>query len=200
MAYETALIRKVKEHVGLFIAEHFTEKICYHNIDHTLDVVEASEMIGRACGLNDAELELVIIAAWFHDTGYYLGNENHESESARIARDFLRKQNISDKKIATIAHCIHATKIPQNPKSLLEEVLCDADLFHLATDHFFTKSELLRQELTWCNGYMSNKRWMDLSSKFIECHHYHTDYAQKNLCPLKEANHKRLIKKIKEKK
>ncbi len=196
MGFETALIGRVKEHVGLFIAEHFTEKICYHNIDHTLDVVEASEMIGRACGLADNQLELVIIAAWFHDTGYYLGNENHELESARIARRFLSDEKLSFQAIDAIINCIHATKIPQDPKNLMEQVLCDADLYHLSTAHFFTKSELLRKELTFCKGYMSHEQWLALSSEFISCHHYHTDYAKRNLCPLKEANHRKLVNKI----
>jgi len=196
MPLETDLILKTKEYVGSFIADHFTEKICYHNIDHTIDVVEASEMIGKVSKISENDLELLLIAAWFHDTGYYLGNENHEDNSARIAVNFLRDQGLAESKIKVVKNCILATKIPQKPHNLLEEILCDADLYHLATDHFFEKSELLRQEMMAENEGMSSESWMNMSSEFIQCHHYHTDFAKRFLCPKKDANLKLLEQKM----
>lgn len=190
------MIRKTKEYVGAFISAHFSEKICYHNIDHTLDVVEASELIGNASNMSEKDLELVLIAAWFHDTGYYLGNENHEDNSALIAGEYLSSKGLSKTDIETVKNCILATKIPQQPKNLLEKVLCDADLYHLATDHFFEKSELLRQEMMEEDQQMSLKSWLNMSSDFIQCHQYHTSYAKKYLCPKKASNLKLLEKKI----
>jgi HD superfamily phosphodiesterase len=35
---------------------------------------------------------MVIIAAWFHDTGYIKGSENHENESVCIVSDFLKEK------------------------------------------------------------------------------------------------------------
>lgn len=196
MAFETPLIRETKEYVGGFIAEHFTEKICYHNIDHTLDVVAASEKIGKACKLNQEELELVIIAAWFHDTGYYLGEMDHEIKSAGIARDFLQRKSYPEEKIQMIESCILATKVPQNPNNTLEKVICDADLFHLSTDHFFEKSQLLLQELQFRYPELNLNNWMCKSCEFIQYHHYHTDFGKKHLRPRKNANLRMLEEKI----
>ena len=87
--FSTPFIEMTREYVAGFIGNNFTEKICYHNIDHTLEVVDAVEFIGRKCNISDKDLETVLIAAWFHDTGYYLGCENHEEASEKIALMFL---------------------------------------------------------------------------------------------------------------
>ncbi len=175
-----------------FIADNFSDNICYHNIDHVMDVVEAAENIGMASGLNDEELEIVLVAAWFHDTGYYLGEKNHEKASVKIARKFLKTMLVDNDKIKLISSCIASTKIPQKPKTLLEKVLCDADLYHLATENFLNKSELLRQELHQKNHNLTMEKWHDLNCHFLKSHHFHTEYGKKCLRPIKFKNLSRL--------
>jgi HD superfamily phosphodiesterase len=53
----------------------------YHDCSHTLEVVSAVKELSIAEKLSPLESEMVIIAAWFHDTGYIKGAENHENES-----------------------------------------------------------------------------------------------------------------------
>jgi len=186
--FSTPFLEKTKEYVGGFIADNFTEKICYHNIDHTLEVVEASEIIGRKCNISDTDLEIVIIAAWFHDTGYYLGCENHEEASAEIAENYLKSEKVDPAKIKQVIKCILSTKIPQKPNTILEKIICDADLFHLATDKFFEKSELLWRELTHNNPDMSPQYWLNLSKDFIEAHEFQTEFGKEILLPKQEKN------------
>lgn len=187
-SFSTPFIEKTKEYVAGFIGENFSEKICYHNIDHTLEVVEASEQIGKKCELSPADQETVIIAAWFHDTGYYLGCENHEEASVKIARKYLARENIDLKVQQQVVNCILATKLPQHPKNLLEKILCDADLFHLSSKKFFEKSELLLRELTFQSLEISRDSWLKKSKEFIEAHTYHTPYGKKILYPLLKNN------------
>ena len=179
--YSTSLIERTKEYAAGFIAENFTEKICYHNIDHTLEVVEAAEIIGKKCRISSKDLETVIIAAWFHDTGYYLGCENHEAASADIARAYLTEEKVDKEMVDQVAKCILSTKIPQQPKSLLEKVLCDADLYHLSTEKFFEKSELLWEEFRQHNQEMTPEYWLNMSKEFVEAHKYHTTYGKQVL-------------------
>ena len=186
--FSTPFLEKTKEYVAGFIGDNFTEKICYHNIDHTLEVVEAVEFIGRKCSISEKDLETVIIAAWFHDTGYYLGCEDHEEASAKIALRYLKKEHIHKNTRDQIAGCILATKIPQQPKTLLEKILCDADLFHLSSKKFFEKSELLLRELKNQNIDVSAFSWMIKSKEFVEAHKYHTDYGKTTLYPLLKKN------------
>jgi len=196
--FSTPFLEKTREFVGGFIAENFTEKICYHNIDHTLDVVIAAELIGRKCNLSDYDLETVLIAAWFHDTAYYLGCQNHEQASAQIANGFLLSENVDKDRIKQITDCILSTKIPQKPKTILAKVLCDADLFHLATDRFFEKSELLWIEFTKHNQRMTPEFWLNQTKEFVEAHKYHTQFGKEILFPRLQKNLALLKSKIKE--
>ena len=55
---------------------------------------------------------------------------NHEDEGIKIATVFLAEHKVKDEIIAGIKGCITATKMPQSPKNLMEEIVADADLFH----------------------------------------------------------------------
>lgn len=194
--FSTLLLKKIRVYVAEFIAEHFTEKICYHNIDHTLEVVEACKVIGRQCDLSDSDLEIVLIAAWFHDTGYYLGCDDHENASAKIAMEYLETHGISSSYIEKVVDCIVATKIPQSPKNLLEKVICDADLYHLSTDKFFDKTELLWKEFSFQHLQLTFDNWLNESKDFIESHQYHTPYGKEVLLPNQEKNLLELKKRL----
>lgn len=196
--FVTQLLLKTKEYVAGFIGDNFTEKICYHNIDHTLEVVNASEIIGTHCNVSEEELETVLIAAWFHDTGYFLGCENHEEASANIASEFLTEQGIEPERIKKVANCILSTKIPQSPKNILEKILCDADLFHLATEYYFDRSELLWLEFTLHNQKITPEYWLSQSKDFFEAHEFHTSYGKEILLPKQKKNLALIKSKIKE--
>ena len=194
--FYTPLIKETKEYVADFVADHFSETICYHNIDHTLEVVEAVQIIAEKCQIDDRQLEIVLVAAWFHDTGYYMGCENHEKASAEIAQNYLRKKELNEDFINAVSKCILSTKVPQNPQSLLEKIICDADLFHLATDKFFEKSELLWKEFSYTDQDMTPETWLNQSRQFVESHRYHTEYGKKVLYPNLIKNLERLNSKI----
>jgi predicted metal-dependent HD superfamily phosphohydrolase len=193
MTVESDLLDKSKEYVESFLEQNLSNEIFYHDLEHTREVVEAATEIGQASGLSKDELETVLIAAWFHDTGYFKGKINHEQESRNIAENFLREQGIGEKKISEVGGCIIATKIPQRPTNLMEEVLCDADLYHLSTSEFFRKSELLRKEfsLTGKNE-IEDKEWLKTNIKFLKKHNFFTDYARQKLLPHKKKNLKKL--------
>jgi hypothetical protein len=72
---------------------------------------------------------------------------------------------------------------------LIEQILCDADLYHLGTDEFKTKSKLLREELTgFFKKDVSKKQWRKININFLENHKYFTDYARRKLQPVKDKN------------
>lgn len=197
-SFSTPFIEKTKEYVAGFIGENFSEKICYHNIDHSIEVVEAAELIGNHCEISDKDLETVIIASWFHDTGYYLGCKEHEIESSKIAQSFLSDENVSQNIINKVINCILSTKVPQLPKSLLEKIICDADLYHLSSDNFLEKSELLLHEFRHQKQDISLDIWLKQSIEFISNHEYHTSYGKKILAPLANKNILLLQAKVRE--
>ncbi len=187
-ASDASAIVKVKQFVMKFMEDHFTENICYHNIEHTHDVVTACELIGVNSGLNEAEMNKLLIAAWLHDIGYHAGYINHEAVSAEMARAFLKQIGVPARDIEIIANCILSTKIPQRPLTLLERIICDADLFHLATEKFFEKSELLWREFSFYDKNITKEQWRINSKKFVESQQYWTEYGKTLLNPMLEAN------------
>lgn len=143
---DSELIRKAKS----FAEETFRSKVfenhVYHNLRHTRDVVAAAEEIGSRSELSEEELESAIIAAWLHDIGYMDGDENHEESAAGKARELLSEWGAPYKKIMEVTEAILATKVPQQPKSMVSKVVCDADLYHFAKDDCTEKSNKLREE------------------------------------------------------
>lgn len=163
--------------------------ITYHNIQHTESVVEAALEIGKASGIDAEELEIVELAAWFHDVGYSKNAEEHESIGAAMAYNFLVQQHYPEESARKVRDCILATKMPQSPRNKLEEIVCDADLFHLSRNDFMEKSILLRREMEVRFGKkISNENWMMGTCKFMKDHHYFTQYARANYDHAKKKN------------
>ncbi len=154
----------------------------YHNFKHTSEVVDAIKKIGNKSDLSEDDLEIVTLAGWFHDSGFTQKYENHEDVSIEIAKNFLKEKNYPEEKIEKVVNCINATRFPQDPKNILEEIICDADLFHLGTKDYDDKSDLLRVEWEKTgNKEYSQLDWIKINIDFLLSHKFYTKYAKKNL-------------------
>ena len=172
------LIGIVERHVRHFFQEHISDEYVFHDIEHTQSVVESVQEIGEGFQLGEQELEILQIAAWFHDMGYNEGPLGHEERSSQFAIGFLRQYDYPEEHIINISKCIKATKIPQQPQTLLEGILCDADLSHLGRKTYWDRCGKIRQELiTTKNVVMSEQEWVDFELNFIIQHRYHTTVA-----------------------
>nr|WP_245405114.1 Pycsar system effector family protein [Algoriphagus sp. AGSA1] len=175
-------------------------EFCYHNIEHTLQIVDKVREIGEYYGLEKEEKEDLFFAGWMHDVGYWEGKgEGHEVRGAEMAEEYLIQLGIDKQRVDRIKSLILATRIPQNPQNLLEEIICDADLFHLSSDQFYDQTLLLKKEKENSGyGEIPLSEWLAGSQIFMLSHHYHTEYAKKFLQPGKEKNLKLIDMKIKE--
>ncbi len=183
------LLKKAQLYVFQFFKENLDNIYVYHDYTHTYETVQAAEELGVGNGLKKTEIEMVKLAAWFHDTGYVDTIEGHEQCSLKYAREFLEEHEYPEEKIQIIEGCILATKMPQNPQNIYEEVLCDADLHHLGSKNFFEKSNLLRIE--WANTNAMSGDLIDSIKHeigFLSQHRYHTPFAQLNLNQRKFKN------------
>lgn len=171
----------------------------YHNLAHTERVVAAAQQIANHYQLGEQDFFIVNTAAWFHDTGYYIGDgTDHELKGAALAADYLRTSGVDETTIGSIRGCILATRLPQHPESLNEKIVCDADLFHLGTDEFPAIDKLMRKEYAKKGHEKPGKdEWRLKSIQFLEAHHYHTDYCQLLLNGKKMENIQRLKNKLK---
>jgi predicted metal-dependent HD superfamily phosphohydrolase len=185
---------EAEKFVSEFLSQNLSDKIIFHTFEHAIDIKNNVETIGSFCHLDGEEMALVKISALFHDTGYAFNETDHEGKSVEIVTEFLKSRGIEKKQIDKITNCILATKIPQNPKDKISEVLCDADLMHFASDDYFKKVELLRQEWKNLGLHEFNKTRFDLNSiDFFNKHSYHTDYG-KNMLAINKEKTLELIK------
>lgn len=191
-------INKVREDVFQIYEQNAPPENVYHNLSHTSDVVLAAREIAGTEGVSDDDLELILIAAWYHDVGCVDKCKGHEDISIVKAREFLKKNNYPEERIEKIASLIEATRMPQSPKNRLEEILCDADLHHLGTKEFKKKGELLYLEFMK-NGVidMNEEEWLQHSIEFMNKHSFFTKYALETFAPQKNINLFKLEKRLK---
>jgi predicted metal-dependent HD superfamily phosphohydrolase len=178
------------------------EELKYHNKKHITTVVSAAKKIAGHYQLSKQQYFTVIAAAWFHDIGYYLDDgTDHELRGAAVAEIFLKEHDMDPDTILNVKKCIMATKLPQNPTSLTEQILCDADTFHLGTNDFFEADKLLKIEFqSRENKTIAKAEWRTQTISFLEHHQYHTHYCQVLLNAKKKSNLEKLKEKLNEKK
>src|SRR5688572_10887050 len=174
----------------------------FHNLEHTEDVVEACGQLANHYHLPEDDRLVLILSAWMHDIGYSAGSsEEHEERSKEMAEDFLRSQHADETIIQRVVSCIQATRMPQSPVTLIEKILCDADLYHLSTGDFKARNQLLKQERENLLGRkIDKKEWRKNNVEFLSNHQYFTDYGQEVLTPKKQENLALLEKKKEDKK
>ncbi|TFV93662.1 HD domain-containing protein [Algoriphagus kandeliae] len=185
---------QIKERVYREILEQLPAYLTYHNPAHTQYVTEKALFLAGIEKISKGEVELLQLAALFHDTGFIENPKNHEEIGCGIATEYL-KDLVSKDDLKKIHGMIMATKIPQSPTNQLERIMADADLEYLGTDDFERQGNALYEELLHFNSSLSEQAWNELQLTFLEKHHYHTDYCKKYREPKKQEN----IESVKEK-
>ncbi len=179
----------IEKYVRDILSGEEIKKRAFHSINHTIEVVMKCEELASYYNVSPADSTALIAAAWFHDTGYLNGSANHEIESAKIALNFLKSFLLNSDYLKSIEDLILATTLPSKPVTLLEEIICDADLHHLGSIDYKKWSLLLRQELERFNGItFLNSEWARQNISFFETHHYFTPHAQKLWSKQKQQN------------
>ncbi|MCT4622323.1 MAG: HD domain-containing protein [Schleiferiaceae bacterium] len=151
----------------------------YHGLHHTKDVLSSVEHIALSEGVTEHELNLLKVAAAYHDCGFLVMYKNHEEVSCGIAFEALPRFGFTPDEMETVFGMIKATKVPQSPKNKLEKIICDADLDYLGRDDFEHISDSLYQEFKHWNIVSDFKTWMTIQVNFLENHVYWTDFSKK---------------------
>jgi uncharacterized protein len=185
----TADLNAVREYCLGRLERELPESYFYHSVAHTRDeVVPAAEELGRAEGLSDDELLLLLTAAYFHDIGYIEQIEGHEEIGVRIAKDVLPGMGYTHDQIEVIERLILDTRLPHAPTSRLGMILDDADLDHLGRKSFWQRTKDLRREMTAMGSDMSDRGWYERTLDFMGEHHYYTASAVRLRLKRKKRN------------
>lgn len=171
------------------LATEIPEWLVYHGLHHTAhEVVPAARRLAEGEALDAHARDLVIVGAWFHDLGFVEQYDRNEWIAARMARDVLPGFGFAEHDVDVVAGVIEATEVPQRPTSLLQEVMCDADLFLLGTKQFPDRNQQLRAELAHSGRSFSDAEWDRNQLEFLAAHQYFTASARASNDAIKASN------------
>ncbi|HTI10603.1 MAG TPA: HD domain-containing protein [Puia sp.] len=181
------LTRSTEEFVKMTFASS-DRQFPYHNLVHTVRVVEDAMEIAQYYLLKEEQQFIITVAAWFHDIGHLFGEiEGHEERGVLIMESYTSPFSLPEKMVLTIANCIMATRYPSHPATLYEEILCDADTFHFGTGYFQKTDAAVKMEMEMRTGKVITD-WHQKSIKLLEEHRYFTKYCRQLLNPGKLDN------------
>jgi predicted metal-dependent HD superfamily phosphohydrolase len=188
------LLQETEDYIEDFYKKDMPVRYVFHDLEHVVQTVAAARMLGEGFSLAENDMLLLTLAAWFHDTGYTDGPEGHEERSCSNAIDFL-KNKLPQDDLDVIAGLIRATKVPQQPQTQLQQIICDADLSHLGMDTYWDRNSKFRQELILARQIiMSDQDWVDFELNFMLGHNYHTTVANEMFNKKKAKHIQQLVK------
>ena len=173
------LEKEALDHVSGLFNGKLSDQYEYHNFTHTLETTNICKEIANSYQLDNDEVEILLLACIFHDSGYVNSYENHEEESVVIAEDFLKEHDYAPEKIEKVKKLIISTTPDHNPGNLQEEIIHDADFIHMGKKNFFDKGKLLRKEWEYLlNKNFSNLEWEEEQYRFLTENDFYTTYAR----------------------
>jgi hypothetical protein len=171
---------KILDDLSKKLPKHLT----YHSLDHIIDVANVCNHYIDYYMISDRVANLIRIAAVAHDYGYIYTPVEHEERSIKEVRPMLK--DFSEDEIKQVEGMIRATKVPQNPQNLYEEILADSDLDYLGRTDYGKISEGLYKEFLHFGVIKNEDDWLELQIKFLENHKFHTDWAKLNRSDAKQ--------------
>jgi len=170
---------QAKQYALQRLEHELSPNLFYHGIAHTRDdVVPAVEIFATMEGITGEALFLLLTAAWFHDLGFIEQAAHHELISTRFAAEVLPGFGYTTEQIEIIRWIIYATILPQDPKTILEQIMADADLDVLGREDFMLFNGNLRRELARAGKGYNDAEWYASQIKFLEGHTYFTQAAR----------------------
>lgn len=184
----------ITQEAAEFVFELFKDKLSplyyYHNFNHSLRVVNAIKELSAHEELSENQQTALLLAGWFHDTGYINGEAGHEERSIEWMEKFLSQHEINTEIVTLSKSLILITEYTKVPKTIPEFIIRDADSSHFAVDSYLSICELLREE--W--KLSAKKEFTDLGwamenlKVLTQGHQYYTDYAKENWQLQKDIN------------
>jgi len=197
----TRRLEIVDDYIRSLFRDELPGAIKYHDADHTLHptrgVVAAANRIAISEKISAHERELVVAAAYFHDTGFIREYDKNEPIAARMAGRILKLIGYKPNEIEKIQKMILSTDLEREPQTHVEKILCDADLDHLGREDFFKLDGKLR-EGRGARGIdvSDDAKWYIGTLEIIKKHQYHTESQKKLREKEKQKNIKKLLNKL----
>ncbi len=159
-------------------------RLPYHNPSHAQDVAHTADFLGNLEGVKAPQRFLLETAGWLHDVVYKPHALNNEELSAADAARVMNLVGYDAGQIGIVKRLILATKPNARPRTHLEKIIKDADMWNLATNEFIDRSEAYRADL----GVAADAKWYTGLKTLLDDHTYYTTIARQLLNPGLEYN------------
>lgn len=182
------IVKEAAEYVFNLFKDKLPGDYVYHNYNHTAETVKACKKLSKSYNLTSRDYEVLLLAALFHDTGYVTAYDNHEQESVKFMKEYL-KGNYADEDIKEIESLILSTKYRTVPDGSLQEILHDADYINLGSKNFEHRADLLRIE--WeriLQKTYTEEEWAQIQLQFLLDTQFKTEEAVLKYNAQKEDN------------
>ena len=168
-----------RQYAAQRLERELSPMLFYHSVAHTRDdVLLASKRLAALEGVDGEALWLLLTAAWYHDIGFVEEYVDNEEIGARIAAEALPRFGYNSAHIQVIRGIIMATKLPQSPKTVREQIMADADLDLLGRDDYMLLNQALRDEMAVMGMRSSDEEWYSSQLEFLRSHRYFTASAR----------------------
>lgn len=157
------------------------DELVYHSLHHTMNVEKSAVLFAELEGVKGLDLIILRTAVLFHDSGYVVRPTDNEDFAIHLARETLPEYGYSPSEISRITELIEATKHSVQPRTLLEQILCDADHDYLGRNDYHKIASKLRIELAYQGTIMSDKEWILFQINYLENKHVYYTNSAKNI-------------------
>jgi len=196
--HDKGIVGLAAEHVFELFRQGAGNGLVFHGFKRSRDVVAAAKEIAKGMKLDEAEMPVVLLAAWFHDAAYAVSPDGDRKKGIEVARAFLARQGAKAELADAVASVIESAERPMDGQPL-GEILHDALLVPLADKDFVREAGLYRLEQERRTGKrVSDVEWTQWCIGFVERHGYRTRYAQIEYDGGREANLIKLHKLLRE--
>ncbi|MGI4869919.1 MAG: Pycsar system effector family protein [Janthinobacterium lividum] len=185
----SALVQQVQTYVEPLLTQGLDPRLTYHTLAHTAYVAQQAHLLADDAELPADDAENLLLAAWFHDTGYLDTYDGHEYKGMERAEAWLQAQRVAAPRIAVIKNLIRATHRDEKANTELEKMLSDADMSNLAATDFASRAELLRTE--WelqLDKTYTTPDWAELQLNFMLAHKYQSEPGKERYKKALKAN------------
>jgi predicted metal-dependent HD superfamily phosphohydrolase len=185
----SALVQQAQAYVEPLLKNDLDPRLTYHTLAHTAYVVKQAHTLADTAKLAPADTELLLVAAWFHDSGYLDTYDGHEYKSMARAEAWLREKQVDAARIEVVKNLIRVTHRNEEPTTELEKIMVDADMSNLAADDFRSRAELIRTEWELALGKSyTNPEWAELQLDFMLAHKYQSEVGKDRYKKALKAN------------
>jgi adenylate cyclase len=179
---------EAKDYIIERLVNELPRDLYYHGPHHTFDVVKSIYALGEAEKLTNENFYLLLTAAYFHDAGYLYKYDSNEKIAVKMIHEVLPPFGYTEKQIEIIEGIILSTSNDVEPKTHLEQIMCDADHDYLGRKDYHQIAVQLRKELSVYDREFDDKEWIEMQINYLEKkHRFYTTTAILTREPIKKA-------------